>query len=183
MLQSVEGNVMKKILILVIGVLLLMFFSGNGICVVQKLWVSSTGAKLKLDNTSSSKTIAELRVGTELTVIQFKKRWYEVSTPFGKKGWIYRGKVSTTQPPKEEKKKGGGLGNLLGDLSGSNIQANNADTARSIRGLSPEADEYAKQSGTPKQHKQALDRVIASKTTKTELERFLKNGKIGEYAE
>ncbi len=174
---------MKKNVILVTGVLFLMFFSGNGICVAQKLWVSSIGAKLKLENKSSSKTVAELGVGTELTVIQFKNRWYEVSTPSGKKGWIYRGKVSTSPPPKEEKKKGGGLGNLLGDLSGSNIQANNTDTSRSIRGLSPEADEYAKQSGTPKQHKQALDRVIARKTTKAELEWFLKNGKIGEYAE
>ncbi len=175
---------MKKLVVVFSVALLLTGLSGFSVFSDQKVWVTSTDAQLKADSTSSSGSVANLGVGAELTVIQYKNRWYQVKTSKGTKGWIYRGKVSTSPPSEETKKSGaGGIGNLLGNLSGSDVQANSADSSRSIRGLSPEAEEYAKQSGTPQQHKQALDNVIALKTQKAQIEQFLKNGKIGEYAQ
>ena len=74
-------------------------------------------------------------------------------------------------------------GGLLGSLSGSDINADAADSSRSIRGLSPEAKEYAKSTGTHQQSQDALDSVILRKVKEQEIDQFLKQGKIGEYAE
>jgi uncharacterized protein YgiM (DUF1202 family) len=148
------------------------------------IWVSSDKAKLKTDRKSSSANLAVLSKGTELSVLSYKKKWYQVKLANGKTGWIYRGKVSKKEVEKKEKADdGGSLGGLLGDLSGSSISADNTDSSRSIRGLSPEATEYAQQKGTPKVYRSELDKVIARKTSPEEIDQFLKRGKIGEYQE
>ena len=65
----------------------------------ESLWVSSSNAKLKAKRAASSQTIENLPIGTELSVLSYKKRWYQVKTSSGKKGWIYRGKVTKTTKP------------------------------------------------------------------------------------
>lgn len=152
--------------------------------VSQNVWVSSKSAKLKAQSQSSSETIADLPFGSQLKVITYEKRWYNVSTPDKKTGWVYRGWVSS-EPPEPEVESGeeDSLGSLLGDSSESSIQADSANSSRSIRGLSPEAEEYAKQSGSPKKCRDALDSVLSMKTENNDIEKFLRKGKIGEYAE
>jgi len=148
------------------------------------LYVTSENAELKSESSNSSDTIIELNRGAELTFVSKKGRWYQVTTENNTTGWVYRGKVSEEEPEIEEAEEDeGGLGGLLGGLSGSDINADAADSSRSIRGLSPEAKEYAQSTGTPKQSQDALDSVIARKVNDQEIAQFLKQGKIGEYAE
>ncbi len=150
----------------------------------ELVWVSSDGAKLKESRKSSSDTIGELPVGMELTVLAYEKRWYHVTTPDELSGWIYRGKISKEPPEADEDSEGDdGSGELLSAITGSDIESDEADTARSIRGLSPEAVEYAKNAGTPLECQKALDQVLAYKTTDAEIDRLLKEAKIGEYAD
>ena len=152
----------------------------------QTLWVTSESADLKAERSIASDTIAVLDRGAELSVQTFESRWYQVKTADGKTGWVYRGKVSETEPDVSDagKKDGdGGIGGLLGGLGGSSVETNTADSARSIRGLSPEAEAYAKKTGTPKQSQEALDQVLSMSISNNDIETFLKNGKIGEYAE
>ncbi|MDP2848638.1 MAG: SH3 domain-containing protein [Humidesulfovibrio sp.] len=147
----------------------------------EKLYVASEGAKLKADKSASSDTVAELPVGTALSVQGQEESWYKVSTG-GKTGWIYRGKVAATPP--EASKQGGD--NLFGGAGSSTIMVSEADSARSMRGLNASEQEAAKAAGRPvrplSDYKQALDRVLAEKVDKKELENFLKAGRIGEYA-
>ena len=148
------------------------------------VWVNADKTMVKADRKSSSTTVAELPKGTRLSVRDYQKKWYQVTLGNGKTGWIYRGKVSTSEVEKQGKgEEGGSIGGLLGELSGSSITADNTDSSRSIRGLSPEATEYAKQKGTPKVYRDELDIVIARKVSPEEIDRFLKQGKIGEYQE
>jgi hypothetical protein len=148
------------------------------------LYVTSEDAELKSESSSSSSTIVELMRGSELTLVAKEGRWYKVTTLTDQVGWIYRGKVSEEEPEIEETDDDeGGLGGLLGGLSGSDINADAADSSRSIRGLSPEAKEYAQAEGTPQQTQDALDSVIEQKVDEQEIDQFLKQGKIGEYAE
>ena len=148
------------------------------------LYVTSENAELKSDSSSSSTTIVELKRGTELSLVSTQGRWYKVTTDDGAAGWIYRGKVSEEEPEIEEADDDeGSLGGLLGGLSGSDISADAADSSRSIRGLSPEAKEYAQAAGTPQQSQDALDSVISVKVDVQEIDRFLQQGKVGEYAE
>lgn len=147
----------------------------------DKLYVASEGAKLKADKSASSDTVAELPVGTALSVQGQEDSWYKVSAG-GQSGWIYRGKVAATPP--EASKQGGD--NLFGGTGSSGIMVSEADSARSIRGLNESEQQAASAAGRPTrtmaEYKQALDKVLAEKVEKKELESFLKAGKIGEYA-
>jgi len=175
---------MKRSLILSSTLSLLLFFLLTVCVAATTLYVTSENAELKSDSSSSSATIVELNRGAELTLVTKSGRWYQVTTESNTTGWIYRGKVSEDEPEIEETDEDeGSLGGLLGGLSGSDINADAADSSRSIRGLSPEAKEYAQSTGTPQQSQDALDSVISRKVKEQEIDQFLKQGKIGEYAE
>jgi len=148
----------------------------------QRVYVTAAGAKLQSGNQASAKTLATLPIGAALTVLATDAKWYQVSTADGKKGWIYRGKVSTTPPASGKTGQGSGAGSLIGSIGGSGISAGAADTSRSIRGLSPEAQEYAKKTGTPEACRRALDQALGMQMRNEDLDRFLMEGQIGEYA-
>ena len=151
----------------------------------QRLWVTASGAQLKAQRGATADTVAQLPVGSELTVNAYQRRWYQVTTADGATGWIYRGKVAA-QPPAATTAgdNAGSVGDLLGGMSGdSAIQVSSAGTARSVRGLSPEAQQYAQKAKTPEIYQQALDRVLSIKATDPQINWFLKTEKIGEYAE
>ncbi len=155
-----------------------------GQAAAETLYVASTGAILKAAASASSATVAELPLGAGLEVLQSDRRWYRVRTSSGREGWIYRGKVSPTKP--QATATGGdqeSVGDLLGGLTGSSIQANAADSSRSIRGLSPDAEAYAAQTGATPAAKQALDQVLAHPVSQQEITRFLQESKLGEYAQ
>ncbi len=174
---------MKRPLILSSTLFVLVFFIFSISFAATTLYVTSENAELKSESSSSSSTIVELTRGTELTFVAKEGRWYQVTDENNTAGWIYRGKVSEDPPEIEETDDEGGLGGLLGSLSGSDINADAADSSRSIRGLSPEAKKYAQTTGTHQQSQDALDSVISRKVKEQEIDQFLKQGKIGEYAE
>jgi hypothetical protein len=147
------------------------------------LYVTSDVAELKSARSSSSATLKVLERGTVLSLIGEEGRWVEVATGDSLIGWVYRGKVSAEEPQMESFDEEEGLGDLLGDLSGSDIRADAADSSRSIRGLSPETEAYANAAGTPQQSRDALDGVISRKTSDDEIKTFLQIGKVGEYAD
>jgi uncharacterized protein YgiM (DUF1202 family) len=166
----------RKHLIWVGGLILMVT---GAVMAAEMLWVVSEGTKLKMEPSASSETIDALPVGSEVSMDSSQGSWYKVTTKSNKTGWVYRGKVSSTQPAGKEDRAGGGL---LGTLPESSIQASAADTSRSIRGLSPAAKEYAASAKTPEAYQKALDRVLALKVTDREIEEFLSEGKIGEYS-
>ena len=157
---------------------LLALVAGAGVA-AQSLWVASAGAKLKAEQKALSKTVEALPAGSEVTVLEDAGKWYRVSTAAGAEGWIYRGHVSET-PPAEETT---GSGGLFGSVAASGIESGAADTSRSVRGLSAETEQYANNAGSPQAARDALDQVTALQITPEELEQFLAQGRIGEYAE
>ena len=142
------------------------------------MWVTSDKARLKSKPKASSTTFSTIPVGAEVSVLESRKRWYRVRTSSGEKGWMYRGKLSDTPPEKETEESD----NLFSSMQSSRISADEAQTSRSIRGLSKETEQYAQQRGTPEVYKKALDQVLAIRITDKEVDVFLKEGKIGEYA-
>ena len=146
----------------------------------EKRWVVSDGTALKAEQSVSAASVADLPVGTELELVEDGGRWLKVQTPDGRQGFVYAGRVSDTAPVAEVD---GGEGLFGGAVQGSQITTAKADSARSIRGLPPETAQYAKQRGTPENLKKELDRILARKVTDKEINAFLKEGKIGEYAQ
>ena len=154
-------------------------FSAMAVLAAETLWVTSDNAQLKKDATASSETITTVPIGVKVKVLSTENRWHKIQLPSGEKGWMYRGRLSDTAPEKASEE---GSGNLFGALASSNISADEASTGRSIRGLSEETEQYAKLKKTSPAAKKALDQVLAMKISEKELQTFLKQGKIGEYA-
>lgn len=147
----------------------------------EKRWVSSEGTTLKAEASASSENVADVKIGAEVTVVESGGRWLKVRTAAGKEGWVYAGRVSETPPAAEVSDDGSGL--FGATVQKSQITTAKADSARSIRGLSPETTKYAKDRGTPEMYKKSLDVVLARKVSGKQLKSFLKEGKIGEYAQ
>jgi uncharacterized protein YgiM (DUF1202 family) len=159
---------------------LLLALAGGVAQAEEKRWVSSDGTTLKKEASSSAEDVAPLPVGTELSVIESGGRWIRVRTAAGREGWVYAGRVADAPPAGEVS---GGGGDLFGGaMQKSQIETAKADSARSIRGLSPETAQYARQRGTPEVYRKELDRVLARKVSARELKDFLREGKIGEFA-
>lgn len=153
-------------------------FSAITVYAGSAMWVASDKARLKSKPKASSTTLSTIPVGAKVSVLESEKRWYLVRTSSGQKGWIYRGKLSDAPPAKEIEESG----NLFGVMQTSSISADEAQTSRSIRGLSKETEQYARKRKTPKAYKNALDQLLAIRITDKEVDVFLKAGKIGEYA-
>jgi hypothetical protein len=162
------------------GALLLLALCASQALSAENRWVVSEGTTLKKEQSVTAPDLAGLPVGAELTLIEEAGRWLMVRTADGKEGWVYAGRVSDTAPVAEV---GEGDGLLGGSMQKSQIDTAKADSARSIRGLSPETTQYAKQRGTPEVLKKELDRILARKVSDKEVKTFLKEGKIGEYAQ
>lgn len=141
------------------------------------LWVVSDGARLQAEPTAVSATVAKLPLDAKLTRLGAADKWYEVRTEDGDIGWIYRGKVSETKPGDDA----AGLDDLLGDLGESDILLAAADTSRSVRGLMDDRESEGA-APIPAYLRGALDRVLTFYVGEAEVEAFLKEGGIGEYA-
>jgi uncharacterized protein YgiM (DUF1202 family) len=166
-----------------IGVLICVITGMNSLA-AEKGWISSYDAKLKTGKNVSSETISILPLGTEVSVISVDGRWYEVSTAAGKKGWLYRGKVSSTPPDTRLTESGEDhLGKLLSGLSDSGIKEDTPDTSRSIRPLSVEKDQKEDKPKIENAYPEALNQTLSRKVTSSQIDRFLLEGKIGEYSE
>ena len=142
------------------------------------MWVASENATLKSEPKASSTTLSTLAVGNKVSILESENRWYRIRTASGEEGWMYRGKLTDAPPSKETEVSD----NLFSSMQSSSISADEAQTSRSIRGLSKETEQYAQKRGTPEVYKKALDQVLAIRITDKEVAVFLKEGKIGEYA-
>lgn len=144
----------------------------------QTLYVKKSGTKLQASDSAKSKVIATLSQGTPVRVVKKAKRFYQVSAG-GRTGWVFKFKLTAKAPAKS-----GGEGDLLGALGGrQKIAAREASSGSSIRGLSPIAEKHAKNKGISEEDIQAVKQMEAFRINPKELEKFLKEGKLGEYGQ
>jgi uncharacterized protein YgiM (DUF1202 family) len=144
----------------------------------QTLYVKKSGTKLQASDSAKSDVIATLSQGTPAKVIKKGRKFYQVSAG-GKKGWIFKFKLSAKAPEKS-----GGDGGVLGALGGrQKIAANEASSGSSIRGLSPISERHAKSKGISDKDIQAVKEMEAFRVDPKAMEKFLKEGKLGEYGQ
>lgn len=162
-----------------IWALLLLLIPAALVWAGEKRWVNSDGTTLKAESKVAAATVATLTIGAEVSVLETAGRWQKVRAANGTEGWVYAGRLAETKPATEV---AGQSGILFGTMQESNIETAKADSARSIRGLSPETEQYAKERGTPAEYRKSLDQILNYRVTKEEITAFLREGQIGEYA-
>ncbi len=143
-------------------------------------WVVSAGTTLKSDAVATSADIAPLAVGAQVLVLENAGRWLKVQTAAQKTGWVFAGRLALS-PPVVEAASSDDL--LSASARQSQIEIAQADSARSVRGLSAETENYARERGTPQEYRQALDRILARQVSQDEVTAFMRAGKLGEYAQ
>lgn len=160
-------------------VLVLVLLTAGTVWAAKYVWVASQGTVLKAKAEASSAVVTKLKLHERLSVLKRSGRWYHVRTERGKKGWVYRGRISGARPKKATKSSGV---DLFGDMS-SDIHADSATTDRAMRGLNAQTDQYAESTQTPQEYRKALDSVLNRSLRAQDIEEFLKKGKVGEYAQ
>lgn len=150
-----------------------------GDSIAETLYVKKSGTKLQAADSAKSKVIAKLSQGTLVSVIKKSKRFYQVSTSGAGKGWIFKFKLTSKAPAKS----GGGSG-VLGALGGrQKIAARESSSGSSIRGLSPISEKHAKNKGISEEEIQAVKQMETFRIHPQEMEKFLKEGRLGEYGQ
>jgi len=147
---------------------------------VSSRWVVGAGTVLKSEATATSADIVALEVGAQVVVLENAGRWLKVETSAKEKGWVFSGRLSST-PPVTEVAASDGL--FAASAQQSQIEIAQADSARSVRGLSAETESYAKERGTPQEYRKALDQILARQVSKQEVTAFMRAGKLGEFAQ
>ena len=145
----------------------------------ENLYVKKSGTKLQASDSAKSEVVAKLNQGTSASVIKKSKRFYQVSTPEGKKGWVFKFKLTSKAPTNS-----GGGGDVLGALGGrQKIAARESSSGSSIRGLSPISEKHGKNKGISEEEIQAVKQMEAYVIHPGEMEKFLKEGRLGEYGQ
>ena len=142
----------------------------------EKVYVQSKSAPLWAGKTSLSQTVATVQFGQELEIVRKEEPWLEVRTSDGVTGWISANRTTTTKPSGSE--------SLFAKAGQAFRQTGAAPVTASTgaRGLDKVSEMYAHSSGIPKQYQDAVDRMATFRISDQEVEGFLKDGRLGEYA-
>lgn len=147
-----------------------------GIVAAETVFVQGKTAKLRAGKTSLDPVVADLKFGDELEVLRKDGSWLEVQTPAGAKGWIFVNKT-TPNKPAESNDDLAKIGKSFRRTEASDVTA-----SAGARGLDKASEDYAKRAGITQQNREAVDRMTAYRMTDQEVEDFLKQGGLGEYA-
>ncbi|MZH45849.1 MAG: SH3 domain-containing protein [Nitrospinae bacterium] len=141
-------------------------------------YVKKSSTKLQAKASARSKVLGKLSKGTPVKIKGKSGKFFEVSTG-GKTGWIFRFKLTKKAPAG-----GQGDGDVLAALGGEQkMSARESASGSSIRGLSPISEQHARKKGATEESIQAVKNMESFKVRPEELDRFLEEGKLGEYSQ
>lgn len=116
-------------------------------------------------------TIAELKQGAVLELVDNAPPQYQVKTADGKTGFVHMSKVSENKPD-----------DVGGELAkaDTNVEVNSEHSSYAIRGLGPKAEQYAQSKGISQASRDAVDKAQALRDKLTpDIEPFVAKLEIG----
>ena len=148
----------------------------SGIALAETVFVQAKTAKLRAGKTSLDRVVADLKYGEVLEVLKKEGDWLEVSTAAGVRGWIFANKTMATKPSSGDE--------ALAKLGKSfrRREASDVTASAGARGLDKASETYANKAGITQQDRDTVDRMTAYQIADQEVEDFLKEGRLGEYA-
>ena len=142
----------------------------------ETLYVKTSKTKLLALDSVNALSLMLLKKGTPVTVLVKSKRLYKVSLENGKKGWIFKFKLSE----KAFVEVGEGEISFADVLRSHQNDMKESTSALSIRGLSPVSKSYAKNKGISSKNIRAVDNIESYSIDSSELNKFLQEGGLQE---
>jgi SH3 domain-containing protein len=161
-----------------VTLLLVSLYLLTGVALAETVFVQSKTAKLRSGKTSLDSVVADLKFGESLEVLSKEGNWLVVQTARGAKGWIFAGKTTPTKPAGSED-------DVLAKLGKSfrRTEAGDVTASAGARGLDKVSEGYANRAGITQQHRDAIDHMAGYRISDQDVEDFLKQGRLGEYAQ
>ncbi|MBI4383225.1 MAG: SH3 domain-containing protein [Nitrospinae bacterium] len=143
----------------------------------ETLYAKTDGTKVMDQESAQSQVVAVLNQGSAVEVTQKGGKFFKVKLSGGKEGWVFKFKLTEESPSGDS-----GGGDALDVLGGKQqIAARESGSGSSIRGLSPISEKNAQSKGISPVNIQAVKQMESFKATPQELDKFLKEGRLGEY--
>ncbi|MEX5216958.1 MAG: SH3 domain-containing protein [Nitrospira sp.] len=142
----------------------------------ETLYVQTKTAQLRAGKTSLDSVVGNVRYGEAVEVLSRDGNWTEVKTSGGAKGWIFSSKLAQSNPSG---------GSETSARLGSSMRSGDASAVTAstgTRGLDKSSEAYADRAGILPRDRQAVARMSAYEIPDEEVEEFLKDGGLGEYA-
>lgn len=163
-----------------LGVLLIVLWTS--VCLwetdgwAETVYVQAKTAQLRAGKTSLDAVVGNVKFGESLEVVGREGGWMEVKTSAGARGWIFASKTSTSRPS------GGNdtLARLGQSMRGGDASATTASAG--ARGLDKASEGYANRAGVSARDREVVDRMTAYQIPDQEVEEFMREGGLGEYA-
>ena len=159
--------------LIVLAILLLPRLAG-----AETWYVKKSATKLQAEASARSEVLGKLQKGTPVKVKKKSGKFFQVSAS-GKTGWVFRFKL-TKKVPAGAQSDGDVLSALGGDQK---MAARESASGSSIRGLSPISEQHARKKGATEASIQAVKNMENFKVRSEELDRFLEDGRLGEYSQ
>ena len=142
----------------------------------ETVYVQAKTAQLRAGKTSLDAMVGNVKFGDALEVVGRDGSWMEVKTSTGAKGWIFANKTSPSKPS--------GTNDTLAKLGQSMRSGDASSTTASAgaRGLDKASEGYANRTGISARDREAVDRMTAYQIPDQEVEEFMREGGLGEYA-
>lgn len=141
-----------------------------GTAAAASLYVRANGTELKDKASPGGASLTKLDIGTKVDVVAKEGGWVKVIVK-GKTGYIFGAKLSEDKPDKE--RFGGAV----------TASASEGDSALALRGLSATSEKYAERNQIKPSDIAAVKEMEKRKVSADEIDKFLREGKLGEYAQ
>ncbi len=142
----------------------------------ETVYVQAKQAQLRAGKTSLDAVVGKVKFGEALEVVGRDGNWVDVKTSSGARGWIFANKTTPSKPS--------GNNDTLAKL-GQSMRAGDASATTAsagARGLDKASEGYANRTGVSSRDREAVDRMTTYQIPDQEVEEFLREGGLGEYA-
>ncbi len=142
----------------------------------ETVYVQAKTAQLRAGKTSLDPVVGNVKFGEALDVVGRDGSWVEIKTSSGARGWIFANKTTASKPSGSNDS----LARLGQSMRGGDASATTASAG--ARGLDKASEGYANRTGVSARDREAVDRMTAYQIPDQEIEEFLREGGLGEYA-
>jgi|CXWL01.1.fsa_nt_gi uncharacterized protein YgiM (DUF1202 family) len=147
----------------------------SGVALAEKLYVIVKSAKVRSGITSLDAITDTVHYGDAVESIGKENEWVRVETKSKAQGLIHVSKLSSSQPGADQSSYGIVTAIVRSGASQPTVSAG-------ARGLDKVAEGYADGSGISSENRAAVDKMTSYQIDDKQLEAFLKEGGLGDYA-